>query len=626
MQTRHAFEAEVSQLLELVIGSLYTRKEIFLRELVSNAQDALDKLRFRAVTEPELMAGDGTLEVRIRVDAEPGVLVIEDTGVGMTEAELAKNLGTLAHSGTKAFLEKLGERRGDVSLIGQFGVGFYSAFLVADRVDVVSRAAGHDQAFRWSSDAKNGFTIEPAERAARGTEIRLHLKADLAKEYLDRWHIKDLVRQYSDYVSYPVKLEVEKEGPDGQRELEQINRAKALWQRPKAEISSEEYEELYKHITHDYEPHLAHTHFKVEGTMEFLGLLYVPRRAPFDLFNPSGKRGLRLFVRRVFILEDAQEILPVYLRFLRGVVDSDDRPLNVSRETLQESRVLHAIKKQVTKKALDLLDDLAKDKPEDYAIFWKAFGAVLKEGLAGDSAEKDRIAKLLRAPSTKEAAGGLASFDAYKTRMPEDQKAIYYLYGESEDVLRRSPYLEALEKKGFEVLFFTDPVDEWAMSGLGEYDKTPLVSAMRADLELEKTAEETEKERKDKEALSPLLTRITKVLGDRVREVKLSDRLTDSPACLVLTKTAAPAFMEKLLRESGRKVPHEKRIFEINAAHPLMKNLASKIEVESANVEGIDGWIEVLYDQALLSEGSPLEDPNGFARRVTAMLVELSAR
>jgi len=617
---RHTFQADVSQVLRLVIHSLYSHKEIFLRELVSNASDALDKLRFRSLTESELLGSDPTLEVRIRADKDAGTLTIEDTGVGMTEEDLVKNLGTVAHSGTRAFLEKMeaagGDAKKDLALIGQFGVGFYSAYLVADRVEVTTRAAGPGQrAVRWESDAVSGFTVGPAQRAQRGTEIVLHLKSD-QKQFLEEWTLKDLVSRYSDYVAYPIKIE--KKDKDGKLSLDQINRASALWQRPKSEITDAQYDDLYKHLTHDFEPPLARTHFRVEGTQEFVGLLYVPKRAPFDLFDSQKRRGIRLFVKRVFIMDDCEEILPPWLRFVRGVVDSDDLPLNVSRELLQDSSALRAIKKQVVKKSLDLLDELAKDQPDAYVDFWKSFGVVLKEGLAGDAEYKDRVAALVRFDSTH---GGLTSLADYLSRMKEKQEAIYYIYGESRKALEGSPYLEALSARGYEVLFLTDPVDEWAADSLHEFQGKKLVSAMRADLPLDATDEEKREKERLGEALKPLRERIQKVLDAHVRDVTVSDRLTDSPCCLVLTAGSTPAFMERLLRDRGRGVPHAKRVLEINPTHPLIQRLNAVVEKEPESDRARD-WIETLYDQALLTEGSPIEDPARFARRVAQLLTD----
>jgi molecular chaperone HtpG len=606
MPETHSFQAEVSQVLHLVIHSLYSHKEIFLRELISNASDALDKVRFRALTEPALLQGDVPLEIRIVPDKDTGTLTIEDTGIGMTHDELVRDLGTVARSGSKAFLEQLqakGEAK-DLSLIGQFGVGFYSAYLVANRVDVVSRAAGQDDAWRWRSDGKESFFVDADARETRGTSIVLHLKDD-QKEFLEPLRLKELVRRYSDYVSHPIRLG-----------SETINKASALWQRPKAEVAAEQYEEFYKHLTHSTEAPLGWAHFHVEGTQEFVGLVFVPSHTPFDL-DPARRRGVRLFVRRVFIMEDCEELVPPWLRFVRGVVDSDVLPLNVSREILQDSGAVRSIKKQVTKKTLDLLESIAKERPDDYAKVWANFGAVLKEGIATDFEYKDRIAGLARYRSSHDE--GMTSLPEYVARMKPDQPAIYYVLGESIEAASTSPHLEALAARGYEVLYMTDPIDEWATEALGEYDKKPMVSAMRADLKLDDTVEKKKEREEQVRALGPLLDRMAKVLAERVSEVKLSDRLTESPCCLVRGGHAPHAFVERVLRERGHAVPRAKRILEVNPTHPLIKHLEQLVEKEPESTR-IDALVDVLYGQALLTEGSALEDPNRFARNLSQLL------
>jgi molecular chaperone HtpG len=615
----HRFQAEVSQVLNLVIHSLYTHKEVFLRELISNASDALDKLRFRALTEPDLLRDEPTLEIRVIPDQATGTLTVEDTGVGMTHDELVRNLGTIAHSGTRALLEQL-QKQGtkDLQLIGQFGVGFYSAYLVADRVEVTSRAAGESAAWTWRSDAHDTFTVEPASRSTRGTSVVLHLKEE-HREFLQPYRLRELIARYSDYVGHPIKLRTRSEGAGT---FETVNRASALWQRPRSEVTREQYEEFYKHLTHADEPPLAYTHFKVEGTQEFAGLLFVPRSRPFDLDLPRGRRGVRLYVKRVLIMEDCEQLLPQWLRFVRGVVDSDDLPLNVSRETLQDSAVVRAIRKQLTKRTLDLLDEVARDRAEDYATFWRAFGAVLKEGLTVDWEYKDRLAELVRYESSRD--GGLVSLAEYVSRMPEGQEAIYYVLGESARAVASSPHLEALRARGYEVLYMTDPVDEWAVQGLGEYKGKKLVSAMQADLKLGASAEEQQAREARAGQLGPLLEKVRAVLGERVREVRLSERLTDSPCCLALPQGAHHAYVERLLREHGREVSHTKRVFEINPSHPLIEHLRA-LHARDPESPRLADWIELLYDQALLTEGSRLEDPNAFARRMTTLLTETAA-
>lgn len=607
----HAFEAEVGRVLSLVVNSLYSNKEIFLRELVSNASDALDKLRFRSLTEPGLMKDDATLAIRIRPEPKDGVLVVEDTGIGMTEAELVENLGTIARSGSQAFLDKLeASARKDVGIIGQFGVGFYSAFLVADRVDVISRAADADRAFKWSSTGKDTFTVEAlpeGEHPSRGTSVILHLKED-QKDLLEHWRLRELVRRYSDYIAYPIEL-------DTDTKRERLNEAAALWQKPKSEITDQQYAELYRHLTHELDEPIARTHFRVEGNLEFVGLLWIPSEPPFDLDDPRKHRGMKLFVKRVLIMDDCDALLPQWLRFVRGLVDSEDLPLNVSRELLQDSSSLRTIKKQLTKRVLDLLDEIAKDRPDDYTKVWDAFGRILKEGIAVDGEWRDRLAKLARWPSTR--GEQLVSLDEYVASMKEGQDAIYYVTGESRDVLAASPYLEALKARGWEVLLLTDPVDTWAAEALGEYEKKKLVHAMRADVKLPEPDAASADEAK--KTLAPLLDAAKAALGDRVREVKPSTRLVDSPACLVLTGSAMPAHVEKMLRAAGKGVPRGKRDLELNPANPAVKRLAA-IAAEKKDDGELRDWVLLLHDQALLAEGSPLEDPAAFAKRLGTLM------
>jgi molecular chaperone HtpG len=623
----HDFEAEVSQVLHLVIHSLYSHKEVFLRELVSNASDALDKLRFRALTEPGLLAGDEALEIRIVVDKAAGTLTIEDTGIGMTEAELTRELGTVARSGSKAFIEALADKKKDVSLIGQFGVGFYSAYLVADRVDVVSRAAGDAAGHRWSSDGKKSFTVETAAKAGRGTSVTLHLKED-QKEFLEHWRLRELIARYSDYVAHPIRLRAEEhDGKEG--DFETVNRASALWQRAKSDVTDEQYDEFYQHLTHDHEKPLARTHFKVEGAQELAGLLFIPRSPPFDFGMGRESRGVRLFVKRVLIMDRCEELLPEWMRFVRGVVDSEDLPLNVSREVLQDSQTSRAIKKQLVKSTLDLLDRMAEEKPEDYATFWKSFGVQVKEGVAVDFEHKERLGKLLRYASSRVVEGAatgdtLTSLHDYVARMPAGQEAIYYVLGESLRSVESSPHLEELRRRGYEVLYMTDPVDEWAAEALRTFEGKSLVSAMRAELKLEETDEQKKTKEAKQEELGPLLARMKEVLGDKVVDVRVSDRLTDSPACLVLKGAGPHGYVDRLLRERGREAPKAKRIFEINAGHPVIEHLRAAAS-NAAATEKVNDWISVLYDQALLTEGSALEDPNRFARLVTSLLLDAAA-
>jgi molecular chaperone HtpG len=622
----HSFQAEVSQVLHLVIHSLYSHKEIFLRELVSNASDALDKLRFRALTEPGLYEEDTDLEIRIRADREQGTLTIEDNGVGMTEEELVLDLGTVARSGSRAFLEQLAQKgQKDARLIGQFGVGFYSAYLVADQVEVVSRPAGPGQtAHKWVSEAKDTFTIAPDERTARGTSITLHLRAD-EKEFLAEWRLRDLIKRYSDYVSHPIKLLISKgTGAEAKTEYETVNRASALWQRAKSEITQEQYDEFYRHLAHagPTDTPIARTHFKVEGTQEFAGLLYVPRDRPFELRMGMKHSGVRLYVKRVLVMENCEEIVPEWLRFVVGVIDSDDLPLNVSREILQQSSAVRTIKKQVVKHLLDAIDTVANERPTDFTTLWKAFGPLLKQGVAGDLEHRERLAKLLRYEST--AGEALVSLADYVKRMKDGQTAIYFAIGESRKALESAPHLEGLRKRGYEVLLMTDPIDEWATESLREFEGKTLVSAMRADLKIEATEEDKTARQAETAALQPFFERVRAVLGDRVTAVRPSDRLTDSPCCLVLASAGPHGYVERLLREAGRDVPKSSRILEVNPEHPIVRNLKALVDRGELTDPRIADWIELLYDQALIAEGAPIDDPSGFARRLTSLLTAAS--
>ncbi|MFO0748728.1 MAG: molecular chaperone HtpG [Myxococcota bacterium] len=645
----HRFEAEVSQVLRLVIHSLYSNPEIFLRELISNASDALDKLRFEALTDPSL-ADSEPRRVRISADAEAGTITIADSGIGMTHDELKKNLGTVAHSGSRALLSALQEagKGGGLNLIGQFGVGFYSAYLVADKVEVVSRRAGTNEAWRWTSAGESDFTLEPAERDHAGTTVILHVRDD-KKEFVSSWKLKDLVVRYSDYISHPIELQVERwqkapagdddggeesgKTPEKTLEWEQVNRAKALWQRSPSEVPAEEYTDFYKHLTHDWEAPLGHIHFKVEGQKVFDGILFAPKRPPVDLYAWEQGHGVRLYVKRVFIMDEVKELLPMFLRFIRGVVDSDDLPLNVSRELLQDSALVRFIQKQVTKKAIEMLEKMASDKPADYLAFWRGFGAVLKEGLHSAPDHRDRIARLCRFRSTRTldldlgAESGWVSLADYKARMAEGQKSIYFVIAENEKAAARSPHLEALQSRGYEVLFLTDPIDEWAVEGLGEFDGTPIVSAMKADLPLE-PVEHPEADKlssEDKAVAMALMLRFKEILGDRVSEVRESSRLTTSPVCLVVADGGVHPTVERMLRATQPNFAGPKRILEVNTGHPMIQNLAHIAE-KAPSHEELAGWIEVLYAQAVLSEGNRVEDPSRFVDQITHLLAGATAR
>lgn len=620
-KTQFEFQASVSEVLRLVIESLYSNPEIFLRELVSNASDAIDKRKFRAITEPSLL-GEEEPKIRLIPDRESKTLTIADDGVGMSRDELIEYLGTVAHSGTKEFAKAIEEaKKGDFQLIGQFGVGFYSSFLVAEKVEVVSRAAGSEEAHRFTSDGRSSFTIEPAERDRVGTSITLHLKDD-AHEYLEEFRLRSLIRTHSDYLPYPIELEVRRPKPRAEEDsaedeaaeeevsFERINDGKALWQKDPKELEAEQYEEFYKHLTHDFEAPLAYRHFRVEGTMLFSGIFFIPKRPPFDLFTDGAPHGMRLYVKRVFIMDNCEALLPRFLRFLRGVVDSEDLPLNVSRELLQDSRVVRTISKQITKRALDLLDELT-EKKEDYLEFYRAYGAVLKEGLHFSPEYADRIAKLVRFESS--AGDELTSLDEYIERMKEGQESIYYILGANRKLVENSPHLEALKKKGYEILFLTDPVDAFAIEGLPEYQGKKLISAMDADLD---GADELDESEEATPELGKLEERFKEVLKGKVNAVSWSKRLTDSPACLVIPPSGLPPYLERIMRARDGDTGEPPRTLELNPKHPLVEVLRKKID---AGEEGTERYIEALYGQALLSEGSPVDQP----AKLAALLVEL---
>jgi molecular chaperone HtpG len=619
------FQAEVTQVLRLVIESLYSNREIFLRELISNASDALDRLRFRAISEPEVLGDDDALKVRVIPDRDAGTLTIWDNGIGMSAEELAKNLGTIAWSGSRDFLAKLREgaeagQKG-MDLIGQFGVGFYSAYLVADEVEVTSRTAGATGAHRWRSDGKQSFTIEPAERAERGTSVTLHLKAD-ARELLEPFRLRQLITRYSDYIGHPIELAQEKEVEEGgvkrkKSVFEAVNKASALWQRPPKDVDNAQYEEFYKHLSHDWQAPLAWKHFRIEGTQMFVGLLFVPSRRPLDLFEPENEHGVRLHVKRVLVLERCEELVPRWLRFMRGVIDSEDLPLNVSRELLQDSRAVKIIKKQIANQTLDLLEELAKDRPDDYAKFWREFGAVLKEGLHFEPEARPRLSRLMRYETTKGAEW--SSLAEYTERMPEQQPAIYYATGLSRQLLENGPHVQAIVRRGYEVLLMTDPVDSFVVEQLGEGSQKPLVSVTAADLKLDAESESLAEAKAVVSA--PLLERFRKVLEGKVSEVRVSKRLLDSPACLVVPQGGMESHVERLLRLRNAELPRALRILELNLEHPLIRGLDDLCK-KDADSPQVKDYIELVHDQALLAEGSPVEDPLALARRIA----ELGAR
>ena len=616
-----AFQAEVKQLLQLMIHSLYSNKEIVLRELISNASDAADKLRFEAVTNGSLYEGDSDLKIRISFDKAARTLTIADNGIGMNRAEVISNIGTIAKSGTKEFLSALsGDQAKDANLIGQFGVGFYSAFILADKVTLTTCRAGEKEAVRWESKGEGDFTLEAAEKASRGTEIVLHLREG-EDEFLNDWKLKSIIRKYSDHITLPIIMK-KSEWKDGEQvptdEDETVNKASALWARAKKDISDEEYQEFYKHVSHDFENPLVWSHNRVEGNQEYISLLYIPSKAPFDLYDRERRHGIKLYVKRVFIMEDAEKLMPQYLRFVRGVIDSADLPLNVSREILQSSRDVDAIKAGSTKKVLSILEDLAKDKPEDYATFWQEFGKVLKEGPGEDFANREKIASLLRFASTKEdtETQNVALKD-YIARMQPEQEVIYYITADSFAAAKHSPHLEIFRKKGIEVLLMSDRVDEWLMSSLAEFEGKKFQSIAKGDLDLGKLESDTEKEiqKKIEEESKSLVEKIKNTLGDAVKEVRVTHRLTDSPACLVAGEHDLSGNLARILKAAGQNAPESKPTLEINPSHKLVKRL----EAETAD-EKFSDLAHVLFDQALLAEGGTLEDPASFVRRMNGLI------
>ena len=619
------FQAEVKQLLHLMIHSLYSNKEIFLRELVSNASDACDKLRFEAIDHPSLFEGDGELRVRVDYDKAARTITISDNGVGLSKVEAIANLGTIARSGTREFFSKLtGDKQKDAQLIGQFGVGFYSSFIVADKVTVRSRRAGlpADQAVVWESDGQGEFSIASTEKATRGTDVVLHLRAD-EDEFLSGWKLREVLRRYSDHISLPVQMlkeewDQEKSEQVKKDEWESVNQANALWTRSKSEVTDEQYREFYKHVSHDYDDPLAWTHNRVEGRSEYTQLLYVPKHAPFDMWDRDARRGVKLYVKRVFIMDDAEQMLPSYLRFVRGVIDSADLPLNVSRELLQESRDVKAIREGSTKRILSLLEDLAENKKEEYATFWAEFGQVLKEGTGEDAANLERIAKLLRFASTKEDSDAQnVTLEDYLARMKEGQETIYFVTADSYTAGRNSPHLEIFRKKGIEVLVLWDRVDEWMLSHLREFNGKKLVSVAKGGLDLEALADEEEKKHQTEvaEQFKPLVERLQESLKDRVKEVRVTLRLVDSPSCVVVGQNDLSPHLQRMLKAAGQEAPSILPVLEINPEHALVKR------VQSASEETFNDWASLLFEQALLADGSSLPDPTAFVRRVNQLLL-----
>jgi molecular chaperone HtpG len=612
------FEAEVAQVLHLVTHSLYSHKEIFLRELISNASDACDKLRFEAIGKPELLGGDGELHIDVSWDEAARTITVRDNGIGMSRDEVVANIGTIASSGTRRFLEAMsGEQKADARLIGQFGVGFYSAFVVADKVTVITRRADapEGEGVKWESDGKGEYALEQVVQAARGTAVILHLKAD-EDEFLKGWQLKSLIRKYSDHVAFPIRVPVEKDGKPAD-EWETANDASALWAKPKSEISDEDYQGFYKSLGHDFNDALAWTHNRVEGSQSFTTLLYIPSQPPFDLMmgGRDERKGLKLYIKRVFVMDAAEELLPNYLRFVRGVVDADDLPLNVSREILQHNRQLERIKSACVKRVLDLIEKLAKDEPEKFATFLKAFGNTLKEGISEDAGNRERIAKLLRFASTKgEGARQNVSLDDYLGRMVVGQDAIWYVTADSYAAAAGSPQLEAFRAKGIEVLLMFDRIDEWMVGYLGEYEGKKLRNVAKGELPLDE-AEKKQQEAVAKEA-EPLLKKLKELLSERVGDVKVSARLTDSPSCLALNDYEMAPHLARLLREAGQELPESRPVLEINPGHPLLK----RVEVEADEGRAKD-LANLLLDQAEIAAGAQLADPAAFVQRVNRVLL-----
>ena len=625
----HLFKAEIKEMLDLVVNSLYSKKEIFLRELLSNASDAIDRAKYQGLTQPELVADNPTWQIDIVADKDAKTLMISDNGAGMDADDLEKNLGTIASSGTKAFRAALKEKGGAnlPELIGQFGVGFYAAFMVADKVRVVSKKRGGDAAYQWESDGTGAYTVEDGVRDDYGTSVMLHLR-DEFDEYLQEWRVRELVKSYSDFIAYPIffkelpeKKEEKKEGEEEKKpeEPKPLNTMVALWKRPKKDVKKEEYDEFYKHLTHDYTSPLETIHFSGEGQVEFKALLFLPEKAGMDIYMPQTKHGLSLYVRNVFIGNDFEMLLPEYLRFTKGVVDSSDLPLNVSREMLQDDAVIRKIKQAVTSKILSTLQEMKEKRADDYLKFWNVFGRVLKEGIHTDYENADRIKKIVLYPSAKTEAGKLVSLDEYVKAMPKDQKDIYFLSAERIEEARHSPQIEQALKHGCDVLFFVDPVDEWLVDSFREYEGRKLVDIAKGDVQFGSEKEQkAEKEANEKAAadLKPFLDAVKEQLKDNVADVRVSTRLADSPCCLVAGANALSASMERMLRAMNQDVPHEKRTLEVNASHPLV------MKMKDLSGDELKDAVELLYDQALIAEGSAIPDPARFTKLLTALMLK----
>jgi molecular chaperone HtpG len=643
-KTTKQFQTEVQQLLDLVIHSLYSNRDIFLRELISNASDAIDKIRFEAHSDESLLESNSDWKIKLIPDKAAGTLTICDNGIGMTQAEVEENIGTIARSGTKAFMQALKDKAStdNPELIGQFGVGFYASFMVADRVTLETRKGGSgDSGCRWESTGDGTYTIEECSRDTRGTVITLHLKEEF-KNYLDEWKIRSIVKKYSDYIQYPVVMDITRsevpKGVDGKAiegageietvEEQTLNSMKAIWTRPKSEVTEEEYAEFYKHVSHDYDAPFRTIHFSAEGTSEFKALLYLPAKKPFDMFMSDRKKGLQLYVKRVFITDKCEELIPDYLRFVKGVVDSSDLPLNVSREILQEDVQIKRIQKGLVSKVLSTLAEVKEKSFDEYVTFWKEFGQVIKEGIHFDFANKEKLQDLVLFESTKTESGAFVSLKDYVVRMPEGQKDIYFITGTSRETLEQSPHLEAFRAKGFEVLFMTDPVDEWVVQALTEYDEKPLKAVDRGDISLDSEEEKKEKDKKREEArkeFSDLISFISDHLKDKVKEVRFSNRLTDSACCLVAEEYGMNANMERIMKAMNQSVPESKRVLELNPDHAILKAMDGIYKQDKA-ASALGDYADLLYDQALLTEGTPIKDPLRFTRLISEIMVKAAGK
>jgi molecular chaperone HtpG len=643
-KTTKQFQTEVQQLLDLVIHSLYSNRDIFLRELISNASDAIDKVRFEAHSDESLLEGNSDWKIKLIPNKEAGTLTIRDNGIGMNQGEVEENIGTIARSGTKAFMQALKDKAStdNPELIGQFGVGFYASFMVAERVTLETRKGGaNETGCRWESTGDGTYTVEECSREQRGTEIVLHLKEEF-KTYLDEWKIRSIVKKYSDYIQYPVVMDITRsevpKGVDGKEiegageiettEEQTLNSMKAIWARPKSDVTDEEYNEFYKHVSHDFEAPFRTIHFSAEGTSEFKALLYLPAKKPFDMFMVDRKKGLQLYVKRVFITDKCEELVPDYLRFVKGVVDSSDLPLNVSREILQEDVQIKRIQKGLVSKILSTLAEVKEKNFDEYVAFWKEFGQVIKEGIHFDYANKEKLQDIILFESTATEAGSFVSLKEYVGRMPEGQKEIYFITGTSRETLEQSPHLEAFRAKGYEVLFMADPVDEWVVQALTEYDEKTLKAVDRGDISLDNEEEKKEKDKKREEAqkeFSDLISFMSDRLKDKVKEVRFSNRLTDSACCLVAEEYGMNANMERIMKAMNQAVPESKRVLELNPNHPILKAMAG-IYQHDKTAPALSDYADLLYDQALLTEGTPIKDPLRFTRLVSELMVKAAGK